>query len=247
MSETYSPLTTHTWPELFGSNGRVGIQAKKFIVIHGTASTNLDSIRGAWYSNKNPNGRQASANYLVDDTRIIGAIGEEYSAWHCGGTGSITNQNSIGIEHVNSRILNPADPSTYYFSEKTIENGARLTAEICKRLGIKPSMTTIVPHRQVYATACPQTLNMSDYVARVLKYYNGTVTAKKAESIIKKGDDNQMYTIRSKSGKEGYYAVLNKKAIPISDYETIKNIEAKGAVALMIADKDFKRVIEAFK
>ena len=127
-----------------------------------------------WYSDSNQNGRQASANYAVDDTQIVGCVGEQASAWHCGGTGSITNQNSIGIEHVNSYIGDINDASTYLFSEATINNGARLTAEICKRLGLTPDANTIVPHRAVYATACPQSLDMNDYIRRVVSFYNGS-------------------------------------------------------------------------
>lgn len=177
--DIYSDLITSSRPEIYGSNGFVGVEAKKYIVIHGVAGTSLDVVFGMWYSNTNPNGRQASANYAVDDTQIVGCVGENYSAWHCGGTGAITNQNSIGIEHVNSFIGNVNDASTYLFSEATINNGAKLCAEICHRLGIVPSASTIVPHRAVYATACPQSLDMADYINRVLAYYNGSKSSGK--------------------------------------------------------------------
>ena len=99
--DIYSDLITSHRDEIYGSNGNVGVGAKKYIVIHGVAGTRLDVVFGMWYSNTNPNGRQASANYAVDDTQIVGCVGEQASAWHCGGTGRVTNQNSIGIEHVN--------------------------------------------------------------------------------------------------------------------------------------------------
>ena len=172
--DTYSDLITSHRDEIYGTNGTVGVEAKKYIVIHGVAGTRLDVVFGMWYSNTNPNGRQASANYAVDDTQIVGCVGEQASAWHCGGTGAITNQNSIGIEHVNSYIGDINDASTYLFSEATINNGARLTAEICKRLGLTPDANTIVPHRAVYATACPQSLDMDDYIRRVVAFYNGS-------------------------------------------------------------------------
>lgn len=174
--DIYSDLITSHRDEIYGSNGTVGVNAKKFIVIHGVAGTNINTVFSMWYSNVNPNGREASANYVVDDTQIVGCVGEQASAWHCGGTGTITNQNSIGIEHVNSYIGDINDASTYLFSEETVNNGARLVAEICKRLGIYPSSETIVPHRAVYATACPQTMDMADYVRRVLVFYNGGTT-----------------------------------------------------------------------
>ena len=172
--DIYSDLITSHRDEVYGTNGNVGVGAKKYIVIHGVAGTRLDVVFGMWYSDSNPNGRQASANYAVDDTQIVGCVGEQASAWHCGGTGRITNQNSIGIEHVNSYIGDINDASTYLFSEATINNGARLTAEICKRLGLTPDANTIVPHRAVYATACPQSLDMNDYIRRVVTFYNGS-------------------------------------------------------------------------
>ena len=172
--DIYSDLITSHRDEIYGSNGNVGVGAKKYIVIHGVAGTRLDVVFGMWYSNTNPNGRQASANYAVDDTQIVGCVGEQASAWHCGGTGRVTNQNSIGIEHVNSYIGDINDASTYLFSEATINNGARLTAEICKRLGLTPDANTIIPHRAVYATACPQSLDMNDYIRRVVAFYNGS-------------------------------------------------------------------------
>ena len=175
--DTYSDLITSHRDEIYGTNGNVGVEAKKYIVIHGVAGTRLDVVFGMWYSDSNPNGRQASANYAVDDTQIVGCVGEQASAWHCGGTGAITNQNSIGIEHVNSYIGDVNDASTYLFSEATINNGARLTAELCKRLGLTPDANTIVPHRAVYATACPQTLNMDEYIKKVQAFYNGNQPA----------------------------------------------------------------------
>ena len=175
--DIYSDLITSHRDEIYGTNGTVGVGAKKYIVIHGVAGTRLDVVFGMWYSNTNPNGRQASANYAVDDTQIVGCVGEQASAWHCGGTGAITNQNSIGIEHVNSYIGDVNDASTYLFSEATINNGARLTAELCKRLGLTPDANTIVPHRAVYATACPQTLNMDEYIKKVQAFYNGNEPA----------------------------------------------------------------------
>ena len=172
--DIYSDLITSHRDEIYGTNGNIGVGAKKYIVIHGVAGTRLDVVFGMWYSDSNPNGREASANYAVDDTQIVGCVGEQASAWHCGGTGRITNQNSIGIEHVNSYIGDINDASTYLFSEATINNGARLTAEICKRLGLTPDANTIVPHRAVYATSCPQSLDMNDYIRRVVAFYNGS-------------------------------------------------------------------------
>lgn len=169
--DIYSDLITVARPETFWSGGERSLSAIRYIVIHGTATTNIVGAYSTWLKSRN---NQTSANYLVTDNDIMGCVGENFIAWHSGGTGAITNANSIGIEHINSSIGNYNDASTYLFSDKTLENGARLVAEICKRLGLKPDRSTIKMHREVSATACPQTLNIDDYVRRVQKYYNGT-------------------------------------------------------------------------
>lgn len=166
--DIYSDLITSSRPELFGNWGVRDMKSIKYIVIHGTLGLSVQSAVNAWTG-----GRQASANYIVHDNQIVGCVGENYTAWHCGGQGAITNQNSIGIEHVNA-TLNGANST---FSAQTVETGAKLVAEICKRLGIVPSRKTIVGHREVYATACPQSLNLDDYVNKVLSYYNGKTSS----------------------------------------------------------------------
>ncbi|MGH2311797.1 peptidoglycan recognition protein family protein [Streptococcus uberis] len=166
--DIYSDLITSSRPELFGNWGVRDMKSIKYIVIHGTLGLSVQSAVNAWTG-----GRQASANYIVHDNQIVGCVGENYTAWHCGGQGAITNQNSIGIEHVNA-TLNGANST---FSAQTVDTGAKLVAEICKRLGIVPSRKTIVGHKEVYATACPQSLNLDDYVNKVLSYYNGKTSS----------------------------------------------------------------------
>lgn len=180
--DVYSDLITIARPELFWNGGSRPLSAIKYIVIHGTATTSVTGAYSTWLKSRN---NMTSANYLVTPTETMGCVGENYVAWHSGGTGAITNYNSIGVEHINSSIGNINDASTYYFDTKTIDNGAKLVAEICKRLGIVPSAKTIVPHRAVSATACPQTLDMNDYIRRVQAYYNGTKAVSKSAPVRK--------------------------------------------------------------
>ena len=150
--DVYSDLITSSRPEIFWGGGERELSKIKYIVIHGTGGTRLDPIWSTWTKGSD---RQASAHYVVADNQIIGCMGENFIAWHSGGTGTITNFNSIGVEHLNSYIGNIDDPQSYLFSDATIETGAKLVAELCKRLGIAPSIQTIVPHRSVSATSCP--------------------------------------------------------------------------------------------
>ncbi|KYP16680.1 N-acetylmuramoyl-L-alanine amidase [Streptococcus parauberis] len=174
--DIYSNLITSSRPEIFGSWGERDMKSIKYIVLHGTYGLSVQSAVSAWTG-----GREASAQYIVHDNQIVGCVGENFTAWHCGGTGAITNQNSIGVEHVNNKI----DGANSTFSAQTIETGAKLVAEICKRLGIVPSNKTIVPHRSVFATACPQAMDVPAYIEKVKQYYNGTtkkpVTATKPQ------------------------------------------------------------------
>lgn len=163
--DIYSNLITSSRPEIFGSWGERDIKSIKYIVLHGTLGLSVQSAVNAWTG-----GREASAQYIVHDNQIVGCVGENFTAWHCGGTGAITNQNSIGVEHVNNKI----DGANSTFSAQTIETGAKLVAEICKRLGIVPSNKTIVPHKSVFATSCPQAMNVPAFIEKVKQYYNGT-------------------------------------------------------------------------
>lgn len=174
--DLYSGLITEARPEVFWSGGKRSGKIQ-YIVIHGTATTSVTGAYSTWLRSRN---NQTSAHYLVTPNATMGCVGENYVAWHSGGTGAITNENSIGIEHINSSIGDVNDPNTYLFDDATLDRGAKLVAEICLRYGLKPDSSVIVPHRQASATACPQTLDMTDYIKRVQRYYSemkgGTVS-----------------------------------------------------------------------
>lgn len=209
--DIYSNLITSSRSEIFGSWGERDIKSIKYIVIHGTLGLSVQNAVDTW----TVGGRDASANYIVHENQIVGCVGENYTAWHCGGQGAITNQNSIGIEHVNA-TLNGASST---FSSQTIESGAKLVAEICKRLGIVPSRKTIVGHKEVSATACPQSLNLDAYVEKVKQYYSGkavVATQKQAPKETKKVTFNEQTSARLlvfdedlNGYKKGDYILLN--------------------------------------
>lgn len=207
--DIYSDLITSSRPEIFGNWGIRDLSTVKYIVIHGTMGLSVQNAVDTW----TVGGRDASANYIVHENQIVGCVGENYTAWHCGGQGAITNQNSIGIEHVNA-TLNGANST---FSSQTIESGAKLVAEICKRLGIVPSRKTIVGHKEVSATACPQSLNLDAYVEKVKQYYSGkaVVATKKEET--EQGEED-MITISAP--KRGIALMMGGKFLPILDSKT---------------------------
>ena len=193
--EIYSDLITSSRPESFWGGGIRPISAVRKILIHGIGGTNKEGIWSTWKVGSN---RQASAHYVCTPDEIIGCVGENYIAWHSGGLGAINNYNTIGVEHINSKIGDINDASTYLFDPKTIENGAMLVADICKRLGIQPNSQNIIPHRAVSATSCPQTLDMAEYVKLVQDYYYGRKLASSQTQIENKG----VYAMRIITFKE---------------------------------------------
>ncbi len=206
--DIYSDLITSSRPEIFGNWGIRDLSTVKYIVIHGTMGLSVQNAVDTW----TVGGRDASANYIVHENQIVGCVGENYTAWHCGGQGAITNQNSIGIEHVNA-TLNGASST---FSSQTIESGAKLVAEICKRFGIVPSRKTIVGHKEVSATACPQSLNLDAYVEKVKQYYSGKTAATQKEET-EQGEED-MITISAP--KRGIALMMGGKFLPILDPKT---------------------------
>nr|WP_278186304.1 peptidoglycan recognition family protein [Lactococcus garvieae] len=142
------------------------------IIIHHNATTSKDVAMNTWLVG---GAAGTSAHYEITPTEIIGCVGEEYAAFHAGGTGgsdipkiSNPNQRSIGLEHVNS-----SGAPSWSVDDKTIDNSARLIADICKRYGLQPNSSTIIGHGAVTATACPGGLNMSKLINLAQSYYNG--------------------------------------------------------------------------
>ena len=101
MTEIFSNLTTSIDPRPM-NNG--GLRQRKIdtIVIHHNATTNKDNALNTWLVST---GIGTSAHYEITDTEIIGAVGENYVAYHAGGTGwpdvpKISDPNGRSIEQV---------------------------------------------------------------------------------------------------------------------------------------------------
>lgn len=127
----------------------------KKIIIHHAAGTNFDAIANTF---KNP-ARDASAHYAVGQNNNVDfMVPEQYTAWHYGNYP--VNQESIGIEHVNSGGA-PGWP----VADSTKNTSVELCIDIVRR---NPGIGKLVPgvnlfgHKQVASpqkpTACPVTL-----------------------------------------------------------------------------------------
>lgn len=184
MSETFSPLTTSINPNIMNSSPERSKIDR--IVIHHNATTNKDVAMNTWLKGGPAN---TSAHYEITPTEIIGCVGEEQTAWHSGNWG--INLRSIGLEHLNS-----TGAPNWLVDDRTLENSAKLIADICKRYSFTPSSTTIIPHCSVSATSCPFSINVNALIERAKKYYNGSsVIEPNHNSQHQKGEIN-MYLIQ---------------------------------------------------
>ncbi len=124
----------------------------KYVVIHYTGNTSDTAAANARYFSAND--LSSSAHYFADENRIYQSVALCNRAWHCGTSGTYyhgecRNANSVGIEMCTS--------GNYIVSGATIENAARLAAEVCGLLGITAEDvdTYVLRHYDVTHKSCP--------------------------------------------------------------------------------------------
>lgn len=132
----------------------------EYIVIHYTAGANdtAEAVNKYFVNlckQGYPNGRYASAHYIVDEKSIFKAVQTRYSAWHCGDAkykystggklyGKCNNYNSIGIE-----MCKQLDKINY----DTLENTIYLTRRLMQKFKIDSAH--IIRHYDVSGKHCP--------------------------------------------------------------------------------------------
>lgn len=134
------------------TKGRGGYKVRG-IVIHHAVTTNIKSVDTTF---TNPN-RHGSAHYCIDGKEVHQYVDENDTAWHCSNYWG--NQNTIGIENVNSSL-----GGDYPVSDETFDTLCKLVADIAKRYGLgklyinpKEDCAPITGHKdwQGASTACP--------------------------------------------------------------------------------------------
>lgn len=139
-------------PNFFG--GREGKKVS-FVVVHHAVGTlaSTDSV----FQNQQ---RNTSAHYCVGrNGEIHQYVDERNTAFHAGQWNA--NLQSVGIEH--------EDLAKDDFTDTQYETSAALIREICERHGLPINSSTVLPHRNFVATACPGDLDIN----RLINLANG--------------------------------------------------------------------------
>lgn len=135
-----------------GKNSNVRVQKVTKVTPHHMAGV-MDPYECA---RMHYNAPYASANYYIgNDGTIVGGVDETRRAWTS--SSEWNDQRAITIEVSNSQNCEP-----WAISDKAYRSLVRLSADICKRYGIKPHFTgdkngTITVHYFYDSTACPGT------------------------------------------------------------------------------------------
>lgn len=146
------------------TGGRDGCKIDKVILHHNGGNLSGEGCYRVWQT------REASAHYQVDANGVITQIvWDGDTAWHAGNYQA--NCTSIGIEH--------ADISTnpWKISDATLDNGAHLTAAVCKYYGLgRPQYgKNVFFHKDFSTTECPASIAGSQrdaYMHRAQEWYD---------------------------------------------------------------------------
>lgn len=121
------------------------------IVIHSTVCTTQAAIN----TFSSPTAK-TSAHYIIGNDGKLWAGLEEYNvAYHSGNYPM--NQRSIGIEHEWYAGIHPSDA--------LYAKSAALVKDICNFYNIPINSTTIIPHKQVVATGCPNEIDVAKIIS----------------------------------------------------------------------------------
>ena len=128
----------------------------KYIVIHDTANAKEGADADAHFNYFNGGNRNSSADFFVDDKKILQVNDyTKYYTWQVGdgnGKYGITNQNSIGVE-----ICINADGDY----DEAFKNAIKLTKYLMKELNI--SEENVVRHFDASKKICPASMSEKEW------------------------------------------------------------------------------------
>lgn len=153
MKRTYTTLPYTEYSTTAYDANRAPIDK---IVIHSTVCTTQAAIN----TFSSPNA-QTSAHYIIGNDGKLWAGLEEYNvAYHSGSYPM--NQRSIGIEHEWYSGIHPSDA--------LYAKSAALVKDICNFYNLSINSSTVIPHKQVVATGCPNEIDVN----KIISLANGT-------------------------------------------------------------------------
>lgn len=128
----------------------------RYIVIHDTGNTSAGAGADAHKRYFMTTDRKASADYLVEENKIIKLNDYyKYFTWHCGdgkGKYGITNSNSIGVEMCINQGSN---------LQNTINNTIKLVYKLMKELNIP--FYRVVRHYDASHKICPSSMHANNW------------------------------------------------------------------------------------
>jgi len=105
--------------------------------------------------------RTVSTHYLVGDDGIYQTVEDRHCAWHCAyaktNRCAACNSRALGVdlvEHKRDTRTHSVEDCDWYFTDKVIEDGATLIAELAEKYDI--AMDHIVRHFDVTGKHCPR-------------------------------------------------------------------------------------------
>jgi len=143
----YSEYTTYAYDDNRSPIDRV--------VIHSTVCTLQQAIN----TFSSPNAT-TSAHYIIgNDGKLYAGLEEYENAYHSGNY--LMNERSIGIEHEWYSGIHPSDA--------LYKKSAALVKDICTFYGLPINSTTVIPHKSVVPTGCPNEIDVN----RIISEANG--------------------------------------------------------------------------
>jgi N-acetylmuramoyl-L-alanine amidase CwlA len=222
----------------------------KYIAIHYTAGVTSKAgtaLGTASYFAKETT--EASADFIVDDgtfvqynpdptSRYCWAVGaKKKNPYTKGGSlwGVCKNANSVSIEICSTNKtgkITSANDDNYSFTDKAVDNGAKLTAYLMKTYGV--DIDHVVRHYDVTGKLCPgikgwnadsgSETAWTDFKTRVLSYFNQDSTAA-AGTTTSKTDTTETNTKEETTVEQRYNSLAE---MPDYAKDTIKKLCKKG-------------------
>ena len=211
--------------------GRQGRSIDKIVLHHNAGNLTVEGCHSVWQT------REASAHYQVEESGRIGQlVWDADTAWHAGTWEA--NLTSIGIEHAD------CSTSPWMIGEATLDNGAHLTAALCRYYGLgRPEYgRNVFFHSDFQATSCPASIagtQRDAYLSRAGQWYDAmTGTANNPT------EEEDMPTAREIAQEVWGFKANDSAGQPNNlqpngnPYETLKTAGQTGGFAFTVKDEE---------